>query len=1493
MIKGRSPRISLVTITLAWICSASLGVGSALAQAARPGVARARGAPWDDFGEQWPTPVPPWGNCVSRRARQFCRLGAVLALALFAQLGGAVAQDASDRPSGAATTSSGAAPSNAEADAARLVAARELVAATSGKQHLSKSLEQLKKAVVAQARADHARPDPSFEAAVHKVLSPTNPRLAGALAEAEEMSVDFYVKHFSTHELVRLRKLELAPETRKLQRLAPKLAALVLEPVSHFLREVIGEASREKGVDAAKSPAPMKSPRRRPAGDARKSSTTARFVAAKEFFVATGGKEDVLRGWEQTMQAMMDSLEATWDRDRPSLQKVLEEINRLLVPTRMPVHELLAELEDITVHFYATNLSTPELHTLTQFERLPEKRKFRAFSPQLDTRLSRTLLTLQTDLMESLKQEEAIHRAERNAADMKARHGAESVEHAEALRKLAATVASLDKAEALYRNALAIDEKRLGRDNLGIVTSLVDLGHFLRETNRMGEAGELLRRAVTITESAVGPNHPQLAERLNDLSGLLYDIHRVEEAEPLMRRALGIMEANFDPHHPGISRNLHNLALLLQREGRWDETEAILHRLLAMAEKSFDGGDPRFAARLQDVAEFYATQAKYAEAEGLLRRALAINETVLGRDHPEIAKTLNHLAASAMNQEKEVEAEELRRRILAITETNFGPAHPDVATALYNLSLVLKGTQRSDSAGPLLERALAIREKKLGPDHSLVGSILEVLAGVYDAQNRQSEAARMRERALEISDKDLRGDNWERAVTLANLASRLRASGDLAKAESLNRRAIAMHEKVGSPAGPLASAMTNLAFLLEDQDRDGEAEELYRRARSISESSGVYPDFGLAVAITGLARLLEKRGDWDGAVALYQGAKPLALDGIALREANIGPDGRSAFTALAAFLARALHRAAHDDERARAEAFEMAQWASHSRVTSTLSQVAARFAKGTGPLARLVRERQDLEMRRPAVLRRLDDATAQGDRKAQEDARASVARIDDALKEVDARLDQPEFGGYAALTRPKPLAIAEAQERFLRDDEVLIQFMEYGDRRRVAGAGETLVWAVTKTEAHWLSVPLDYEAFHENVRKLRCGLDRFGEWYRSEDRWFARNEVCRLLAPGGLGKEDLLPFDHRTAHKLYKVLFGELEARGMLSSGSAGKHLIVVSAGPIAELPLHVLLTKEPDGALDSAAALKSAAWLARRHVITTLPAVSSLKDLRGNLGRSSAANAMIGFGNPTLDGRPDEQGNEIHRAAAAYRQSCDLPPSPEEESIQLSERLRSSGRVALGSTTTAESIKRWSPVPGTATLLCDLAKDPAFVGNEVHLGHQATKHRVKELSTTGALASYRAIHFATHGVLAGQIKGISEPGLILSPTAGGTEEDNGYLSASEIAELKLDADAVILSACNTAAAGDRGGEALSGLARAFIYAQTRALVVSHWYVYEDAAVRLIAETLKQANRPDMGLSMALQQAILRLIDTGPAHQVHPAYWAPFVVVGEGAAAKP
>ena len=174
-----------------------------------------------------------------------------------------------------------------------------------------------------------------------------------------------------------------------------------------------------------------------------------------------------------------------------------------------------------------------------------------------------------------------------------------------------------------------------------------------------------------------------------------------------------------------------------------------------------------------------------------------------------------------------------------------------------------------------------------------------------------------------------------------------------------------------------------------------------------------------------------------------------------------------------------------------------------------------------------------------------------------------------------------------------------------------------------------------------------------------------------------------------------------------------------------------------------------------------------------------------------------------------------------------------------------------------------------------------------------ASETEVNQLSEDGSLAKYKIVHFATHGAVAGEVSRASEPGLLLTPPEQASNTDDGYLSASEIASLKFDADWVILSACNTAAGAAQGAEALSGLARAFFYAGARSLLVSHWEVNSDSAVKLITKAVVALKSdPKIGRAEALRRSMLSMIDIGKEYEAHPAFWAPFVLVGEGGAAR-
>ena len=390
---------------------------------------------------------------------------------------------------------------------------------------------------------------------------------------------------------------------------------------------------------------------------------------------------------------------------------------------------------------------------------------------------------------------------------------------------------------------------------------------------------------------------------------------------------------------------------------------------------------------------------------------------------------------------------------------------------------------------------------------------------------------------------------------------------------------------------------------------------------------------------------------------------------------------------------------------------------------------------------------------------------------------------------------------------------------------------------------------MTKTDLRWVRSEWGTTKLTREVQALRCGLD--------EEEWVTPTKASRCGALLGFSEQPdpsgPLPFDLGRAHRLYKELFGQIEDL------IQGKRLLVVPSGPLTALPFHVLVTAPPSEDLPKTfEGYRSAAWLARSNAIATLPAVSSLKALRRNAAGLAAASDYIGYGDPVLMGD------------SASCRSPKIPDACPAEGAQVAAASSSAGRATIrgrggrrnaeaprGDATlesVLEQVRRLCPLPDTAYEIRCVGERFKPQSRLIRLGGEATKSDILSLSQDGRLASYRVLHFATHGLLPSDVaemaKGASEPALVLTPPEKPADaSDNGLLTASDVAGLKLNADWVVLSACNTAAGDKPEGQALSGLARAFFYAGGHTLLVSHWPVYSDAAVQLTTRAFSEIER--------------------------------------------
>jgi CHAT domain-containing protein/tetratricopeptide (TPR) repeat protein len=321
-------------------------------------------------------------------------------------------------------------------------------------------------------------------------------------------------------------------------------------------------------------------------------------------------------------------------------------------------------------------------------------------------------------------------------------------------------------------------------------------------------------------------------------------------------------------------------------------------------------------------------------------------------------------------------------------------------------------------------------------------------------------------------------------------------------------------------------------------------------------------------------------------------------------------------------------------------------------------------------------------------------------------------------------------------------------------------------------------------------------------------------------------------------------FDTEHAQALYAATVG-----GVANALDGVTSLVIAPTGPLLSLPFAVLLSgpANPD-------ALASAPWLIRKFALADVPAPANFVSLRKIAGTSRAGRPWFGFG----DFRPITLAQAARSfpgasCADSARLLAGLPALP------YTQKELEAARQLMGASASDELL------------------GPAFTADAV---------------TRVSLRDYRTLQFSTHALLPAELRCQDQPAIVTSAPSGAGDASGAMLTTDRILGLNLDADLVILSACNSGGpGGTTAGESLSGLARAFFYAGARSMLVTHWSVNDQAAAYLVTDTLRRMRAGDgTGVAEAMRGAELSLLDAAvksPGSLAsHPFFWAPFAVIG-------
>ena len=987
-------------------------------------------------------------------------------------------------------------------------------------------------------------------------------------------------------------------------------------------------------------------------------------------------------------------------------------------------------------------------------------------------------------------------------------------------------------------------------DALPAEASNVELARFYYKRgsarSKLGRLNETIADAESAMSNARAAGDVHLLSRLEQFAGLQYG------AAGDLKRALEIFQRQTEDANTRGAKGFlfgayRQISEFLLQTGDLAQAQAYLQRATALIEEMRTSGLPGVRAN-------YATKGQSWESDYAYHRAVIFEARGEYRDAEDAYR------------------EAAARRIASIKGILDAPDPPPESQIRQAADRMIVGEASMEAKqGRLAEaevdarRALLSRLKDEGKYTPTTAFYVRGLASILVDEGRYAEAESLMRAALDIN--RILGVVEESQTIVAQLSD----LGAVLNLQSKSTEAIAIYAEIDKATASwdpqrremfaFSDSRINSLYASGQVDRGIEAAQALLK-RQIAQV-GV-KDYDTASARATLAvGYMKVHRDAD-AIREFQAALPVMMaamrenadDDNSMAGALRGDRLRSFAEAYITLLSRG--QAEGGEDRAAIEAFALADAIHGQSVQRALAQSSVRAQIKDPALAELVRREQDLGKQVDAQLGTLNNVLAlpsgQRDETGVKALNVAIANLRNERNTLRGEIAK-RFPSYANLIDPKPPTVDEIKGA-LKPDEALLSFY--------LGREASFVWAVPKDgKVAFAMIPATAGEIASQVGELR-----------------------KALEPEAALISDIPQFDLNLAYKLYSQLLKPVEP-----GWKQAKSLSVVTNGALGLLPLALLPTapveKFDDGGL-LFSGYRNVPWLARTHAVTMVPSAAALLTLRQLPLGPANRDPFIGFGDPLFsveqaaDAAAEENARPVKVASAddaATRRGVPL-------------KRRSSPHIDGVSSVELAQLPR---LPDTAAELTSIAKvlrlDPDKVLN---LGKAANEQTVE----TANLSRYRVIDFATHGLVPGELNGLTQPALALTAPAVAGVPGDGLLTMEKILALKLDADWVVLSACNTAAGAGAGAEAASGLGQAFFYAGTRTILVTNWSVHSASARILVSDLFRrQAADPRLSRAEALRQAMMALLDGGgfvdnSSHTLfsygHPLFWAPYVIIGDG-----
>lgn len=950
------------------------------------------------------------------------------------------------------------------------------------------------------------------------------------------------------------------------------------------------------------------------------------------------------------------------------------------------------------------------------------------------------------------------------------------------------------------------------------------------------------------------------ADCLNNVGNLYKNLGDFENSLPHLDRALGIYrEINETRGEFAALMNLGQSYRYLGRSGATDFVDQALSLARQLGHKEFEASAlNERGVYLYTTAEIRGSlepfelasaifgelgkkrqQATLMNNLGLIRRTLGEQDTAIRmyQDALQIFRSERYpdgeadvaLNLSAAYSDLFMATEAIEHFELALSLYRETGNKQREAVVLNNIGVFYNGLGDHESSRDHYQLSAEIAES-IGNKRQHA-TALKNLGNAFMSLGQPEKALELLYRSL-LMTRELK-NRFEEATILQSLGHVYERTAEYEKGNGPLSEALAIFREVKNRDGE-AGALYGLGLLREKTGKHAEAVQLYTDALKIRRELSMPADE--ARVMLGLARATRDAGDTQAAIAMVEEAIAkieslrTGLPGHELRTAffTLGKDAYDLHIDLLmrssgdAPPAAAMAKAFGSAERSRARSLLESVFESRTDVRSGVDEKA------------LERERRLLAALNARERYRMNLAAGKLRPEKLAAVEQEIRLLLDEYHQNRARM-RAVSPGYSSLTKPHTLTLGETQQKVLDPETALLEY-SIGDEG-------SYLWVVTDKSAAGHRLP-KMKVIAAKVRKLYDSL-------------VERNREVPSESPRQ--RSDRLAKADRDLEIASRELGDSILPPGL--NGLAGKRLAIVPDGPLHFVPFSALRTGTSAAVRAPGNSVSSGQFLIETNEIVSLPSASTLAALRGSRERASSENQnLVSVVADPIFSRDDVRFKAIASSEAGKaNQTVAMAPRIE----QIRTKLRSDlGRLRF-SRSEAESIISLVPAARRMAVLDFAANKPSVLSRD--------------------FTSSRILHFATHGLISTEFPELS--GIVLSLLDEKGAPQDGFLRLHDIYNMRIDADLVVLSACDTALGREFKGEGIVGLSRGFMYAGASDVVASLWKVDDRATADLMKRFYQFLLKEKMRPAEALRRAQVSMIKTRSTQ--NPYYWAAFTIQGD------